>query len=364
MATGPKSADRLAGEPPTRVLVVDDSAVVRQTLAAVLSAEEGFEVLSAADPLFAIEKMDRARPDVIVLDLEMPRMDGVTFLRYIMKECPLPVVVCSGLSGGLTAVQALEQGAVAVVEKPRLDVRGFLFESAVLLIDTVRGAAQARVRRRTAPPPPSPRLSADAVLPAFRPRVGFLTDTVVAVGASTGGTEALRALLVPLPADAPAMLVVQHMPAGFTRPFAERLNQVCRMEVREAADGDAVRAGRVLVAPGDRHMMLDRRGGERFVRVTEGPLVSRHRPSVDVLFRSVAQASGPNAVGVILTGMGDDGAAGLLEMRQSGAVTLAQDEKTSVVFGMPRAAIARGAVDAALPLDCLPAALLSRLRRT
>jgi len=348
-----------------RVLVVDDSAVVRQTLAAVLSADEGFEVHTAADPLFAVEKMDRARPDVIVLDLEMPRMDGLTFLRYIMKlDEPPPVVVCSGLGGGRTAVQALEQGAVAVVEKPRLDVRGFLFESAVLVIDTVRGAAQARVRRREAPPAPSPRRSADAVLPALRPRVGFFTDTVVAVGASTGGTEALRALLAPLPADAPAMLVVQHMPAGFTGPFAERLNQACRMEVREAVDGDAVRAGRVLVAPGDRHMMLNRRGEELFVRVVEGPLVSRHRPSVDVLFRSVAQTSGPNAVGVILTGMGDDGAAGLLEMRQSGAVTLAQDEKTCVVFGMPRSAIARGAVDAALPIDSLPAALMSRLHRT
>jgi len=348
----------------TRVLVVDDSAVVRQTLAAVLSPEEGFEVHAAADPLFAVDKMDRMRPDVIVLDLEMPRMDGLTFLRHVVKmERPVPVVVCSGLSGGRTAVQALELGAVAVVEKPRLDVRGFLFESAVLLIDTVRGAAEARVRARAAASAPPPRLSADAVLPQFRPRVGYATDTVVAVGASTGGPEALRALLAALPVDAPAMLVVQHMPAGFTGPFAERLSQTCRVEVREASDGDAVRAGRVLIAPGDRHLMLARGGDGCFVRVAEGPLVSRHRPSVDVLFRSVAQTSGPNAVGVILTGMGDDGAAGLLEMRQAGAITLAQDERSCVVFGMPRAAIARGAVDATLPLDCLAAAILSRLHR-
>jgi two-component system chemotaxis response regulator CheB len=254
------------------------------------------------------------------------------------------VVVCSSLSGGASAVRALEQGAVAVVEKPRLDVRGFLFESAVLLIDTVRGAAQARVgpsRRPTPPPLPLPALAVEVP-----PRAG----AVVAVGASTGGPEALRELLTPLPPDAPPVLVVQHMPEVFTRAFAERLDQCCRVRVREAVHGDTVLPGLVLVAPGNRHLLLRRGGPGYVVHLSEGPLVSRHRPSVDVLFRSVAQAAGAKAVGVILTGMGDDGAAGLLEMRQAGALTLAQDERSCVVFGMPREAVARGAVSASLPL--------------
>lgn len=344
----------------TRVLVVDDSAVVRQTLSAVLSPEEGFVVQTAADPLFAAEKMERMRPDVIVLDLEMPRMHGLTFLRHVMRlERPVPVVVCSGLAAGSAAVRALEEGAVAVVEKPRLDVRGFLFESAVLLIDTVRGAAQARVAARSAAPRPPH--GAHVIPPSGH--LGFRSDTVVAVGASTGGTEALLKLLTPMPPDGPAVLIVQHMPKGFTGPFAERLNQACRMEVREASNGEPVHPGRALLAPGDHHMLLCRRSDGYAVQVVEGPLVSRHRPSVDALFRSVARVAGQNAVGVILTGMGDDGAAGLAEMRQAGAVTLAQDEASCVVFGMPRQAIERGAVEATLPLDGLPAAILRRLRR-
>jgi two-component system, chemotaxis family, protein-glutamate methylesterase/glutaminase len=341
--------------PPTRVLVVDDSAVVRQTLLAVLSPEEGFAVETAADPLIAMRKMERAAPDVIVLDLEMPRMDGLTFLRRVMAgDRPVPVVVCSGLSGGASAVRALEQGAVAVVEKPRLDVQGFLFESAVLLIDTVRGAAQARVGRRgrpalaPLPAPPAP--------PSALPRRG---PTVVAVGASTGGPEALRELLSSLPADGPAVLVVQHMPAGFTRAFAERLDQCCRMRVREAAQGDAVVPGLVLVAPGNRHLILRRHPTGHVVHLSDGPLVSRHRPSVDVLFRSVAQAAGAQAVGVILTGMGDDGADGLLEMRNAGALTLAQEERSCVVYGMPREAVARGAVESSLSLRRLSEAIIS-----
>jgi two-component system chemotaxis response regulator CheB len=349
----------------TRVLVVDDSAVVRQTLGALLSPDAGFEVETAADPLIALEKMKRVRPQVIVLDLEMPRMDGLTFLRQIARwERPVPVVVCSGLRGrgSEAAMAALESGAVAVVEKPRLGVREFLFESALMLQDTIRGAAQARVRRRVAPVPARPRLTADAVLPLARSTAAPNAQPLIALGASTGGTEALLELLAPLPAETPAVLVVQHMPEGFTRAFAERLDRSCRLAVKEAEDGDRVLPGHVLLAPGDRHMILRCRAGGYFVEVSDGPLVSRHRPSVDVLFRSVAQAAGANAVGVILTGMGDDGAAGLAEMKQAGALTLAQDEKTSIVFGMPKEAIRRGAVDEVLPLDRLAWGVLRRVQ--
>lgn len=313
------------------------------------------DVAVAADPIIAIDKMKRRRPDVIVLDLEMPRMHGFDFLRKIMAEDPLPVVVCSALTGTGTeaAIRALEEGAVEVVTKPRLGVHEFLHESAVRLIDTVRGAAEARVpRRRKIVREPSPRLSADAVLPA-RPgqRVWTATETVIAVGASTGGTEALRVLLEALPLETPPIVIVQHMPEQFTTAFAQRLNQHCRLEVKEAADGDEVRAGRALIARGNLHLVLRR---NRRVATLDGPLVSRHRPSVDVLFRSVAQVAGPSAVGVLMTGMGDDGAAGLLEMKQCGATTIVQDEASCVVFGMPQAAIAVGAADVVASLAAMP----------
>ncbi|HEY7513962.1 MAG TPA: chemotaxis response regulator protein-glutamate methylesterase [Vicinamibacteria bacterium] len=342
------------------VLVVDDSAVVRQVMTALLSQEPDMAVAVAADPLIAMEKMRSSRPDVILLDLEMPRMDGMTFLRRIMKEDPLPVVVLSTLAtrGAEAAVRALDEGAVAVVAKPRLAVRSFLHESAVLLIDAVRAAAQARLRRRPARSA-SPRWRADVVLPAGpAPRSSPAGDPIVAVGASTGGTEALRALLEPLPPDAPPLVIVQHMPEVFTRAFAARLDQVCRIEVKEAAAGDRILRGRALVAPGNRHLVVRREGSGCVAELSDGPLVSRHRPSVDVLFRSVAQAAGANAVGVILTGMGDDGAAGLLEMKEAGATTFAQDEATCVVFGMPKEAILRGAVDHVLPLSLIPRELL------
>jgi two-component system, chemotaxis family, protein-glutamate methylesterase/glutaminase len=344
------------------VLVVDDSAVVRQVMTALLSQEPDMAVAAAADPLIAMGKMRTSRPDVILLDLEMPRMDGLTFLRRIMRDDPLPVVVLSTLAtrGAEAAVRALDEGAVAVVAKPRLAVGSFLHESAVLLIDAVRAAAQARLRPRTPPAlPASPRWSADVVLPAGpSPRSAPGGDTVVAVGASTGGTEALRALLEPLPPDAPPLVIVQHMPEVFTRAFAERLDRVCRIEVKEAEAGDRVLRGRALVAPGNRHLIVRREGAHYVADLSDGPLVSRHRPSVDVLFRSVAQAAGANAVGVILTGMGDDGTAGLLEMKDAGAATLAQDEASCVVFGMPKEAILRGAVDQVLPLSRMPWALL------
>ncbi len=357
--------------PPARglsVLVVDDSAVVRQTLAAILGQEPGVSVTVAADPLIARGKIARERPDVIVLDLEMPRMDGLTFLRVLMAEDPIPVVVCSGLTvaGAEHAMRALEEGAISIVTKPKIAVREFLYESAVTLVDAVRSAAAAKLPPRrggSAPPAPprtvNPKLTADAMLPrrAGRPPVG--AQSLIAIGASAGGTEALREVLQSFPEDAPPALVVQHMPEAFTTAFAARLDALCAVEVREAADGDLVVAGRVLLAPGNRHMMLRRSSGRYAVEVADGPLVSRHRPSVDVLFRSVAQAAGSRAVGAILTGMGDDGAQGLLEMRQAGARTIAQDEATCIVFGMPKEAIARGAVHEVVPLDRIGATVLS-----
>jgi two-component system, chemotaxis family, protein-glutamate methylesterase/glutaminase len=348
---------------PIRVLVVDDSAVVRQMMSALLGRVRGLRVAVAADPIIAMEKMARERPDVIILDLEMPRMDGLSFLRKVMAEDPIPVVVCSGLAGPGTeaSMRALEEGAVEIVTKPKLGVKGFLEESVVLLVDAVRGAAEARLRPRLAPPPLRPRGRQALVAgssTADRLPFRLTTDKVVAVGASTGGTEALRQLLEAMPPTAPGIVIVQHMPEVFTRAFADRLDQTCRIDVKEAQSGDRVRSGSALIAPGNRHTRLVRSGAHYTVEVTDGPLVSRHRPSVDVLFRSVAQAAGPNAIGVIMTGMGADGADGLLEMRDAGAVTLAQDEATCVVFGMPKEAITRGAVEEVVPLSRMPAAVL------
>jgi two-component system chemotaxis response regulator CheB len=347
------------------VLVVDDSAVMRQVMISVLTREPGISVDVAAHPLIARTKMERHRPDVIVLDLEMPHVDGLTFLQRIMATDPIPVLVCSALArGGADSVlRALEYGAVDVVQKPASGIQDFLYESAVLLVDKVRGAARARARayqHAPSPLPATPRHTADAVLPPLSRPLSITTDKVVAVGTSTGGTEALRVLLTGLPLDAPGFVVVQHMPEMFTAAFAERLNQHCQVFVKEGEDGDRVRPGCVLIAPGNRHTLVVRNGAQYAIRVTDGPLVARHRPSVDVLFRSVAQAAGRNAVGVLMTGMGDDGAEGLLEMKRAGAATIAQDEATSVVFGMPRAAIERGAVEDTLPLSRIAGAILAR----
>jgi two-component system, chemotaxis family, protein-glutamate methylesterase/glutaminase len=335
-----------------RVLVVDDSAVVRQVMQLVLPREGDIEVTVALDPIIAMQKMQLSRPDVIVLDLEMPRMDGLTFLRRLMATDPIPVVICSGFGarGSEAALQALAEGAVEVVAKPQIDVRDFLHESATVLIDAVRAAAAVGPRPRAAAI--APRLTADAVLaPMRRPMPHPAATRIVAVAASTGGTQALETLLTALPADAPGLVIVQHMPAGFTGAFAERLNGISRVEVKEAATGDRVLDGRALLARGDRHLIVRRAGTGYDVNVGEGPLVSRHRPSADVLFRSVAQTAGPNALGIILTGMGGDGADGLLEMRQAGAFTVAQDEASCVVFGMPKEAILRGAVDQVIGLS-------------
>lgn len=348
---------------PLNILVVDDSAVVREVMTAVLSQEPGFNVMVAGDPFIAMAKMKNQRPDVILLDLEMPRMDGLTFLRKIIREDPLPVIICSALTGPDTSIglQALEEGAVDVVTKPRLGVREFLHESAIVLIDAVRAAARSTRRRpRGSAIAAAPRYSAEARAneeSAVPWRV--TSDNVVAIGASTGGTEALRTVLESMPPDAPGMAVVQHMPEGFTAAFAQRLNQICRIEVKEAVNGDRITAGRALIAPGNRHITVRRNGAQYVVEVSDGPLVSRHRPSVDVLFRSVAQCAGANAVGVIMTGMGNDGAEGLLEMRQAGAYTIAQDETSCVVFGMPKEAIERGAVDRVVNLSGIATAILN-----
>ena len=342
-----------------RVLVIDDSASVRQMMTQILSADPQIEVIAAAsDPFAAARHMKDDLPDVITLDVEMPRMDGVTFLRKLMSQCPLPVVMCSSLveDGSETLMQALEAGAVDIILKPRAGVADFLAEQGRRICETVKGAAQARVNRRDARPTlaPQQRLTADAMLPPPGTRaMSRTTEMVVCIGASTGGTEALREVLEALPANAPGIVIVQHMPEHFTRTFAQRLDSLCEVSVKEADDGDTVMRGHVLIAPGGRHTLLQRQGARYLVSVREGPLVSRHRPSVDVLFRSAAQSAGANAVGVILTGMGDDGAQGLLEMRNAGARTFAQDEATSVVFGMPKEAIARGAAERVVPLGAV-----------
>ena len=345
----------------TNVLVVDDSAVVRQAMAAIL-APEGFRVRVAPDPVIALSKLNKPRPDVILLDIVMPRMNGLAFLRKVMSDDPIPVVICSALAARGTdiALQALEEGAVDIVAKPSLGVRDFLHESAQRLVDALRGAAQARPRRRLPIRSVGPRLTADAVLPLRLPPSAVTTDKVIAIGASTGGTEALRAILGELPPDAPGLVVVQHMLAPFVVPFADRLQHSCRVRIKVAEPGDRVIQGRVLIAPGNRHLLVRRRGGQYIVELDDGPPVGRHRPSVDVLFRSVAQSAAANAVGLILTGMGDDGATGLLEMRGAGAWTIAQDEATSVVYGMPKVAADMGAACEIMSLPRMAGALVQR----
>lgn len=357
----------------TRVLIVDDSASVRQTLQQVLAADPDIEVIgTASDPFVAARRIRDEIPDVITLDVEMPQMDGITFLRKLMSQHPIPVVMCSSLTeeGSQTMLQALEAGAVDVILKPKIGAADYLAESGDNIRHVVKAAAKARLsnlrRNRLAAQPlqPEQKLTADAVLPPPTGRpMAKTTEMVVCVGASTGGTEALRELLEKLPANAPGIVVVQHMPEKFTAAFASRLNTLCEVEVKEANDGDPVLRGHVLIAPGGLHTMLERRGARYHVSVRNGPLVSRHRPSVDVLFRSAARAAGANAMGVIMTGMGDDGARGMEEMHNAGAYTVAQDEATSVVFGMPKEAIARGGVDKVAPLDQLAREIMAAQAR-
>jgi two-component system, chemotaxis family, protein-glutamate methylesterase/glutaminase len=396
-----------------QTIVIDDSAVVRQVLSDILNSDPAIELFAtAADPIFAMNKMKRQWPDVIILDLEMPRMDGLSFLRKIMSERPTPVIICSARAekGAQTTMQVLAAGAVDVIAKPKVGLQGFLYEARHTITDIVKAAAKANLKKlqrnaevsaalesRRSPTgeaaqfkfPPrfeapkteipkvetpktdstdkkapikfgsafserlaQPKLNADAMLAptSFRRPVGP-TERIVAIGASTGGTQALELVLKSLPVSAPGIVIVQHMPAGFTAAFADRLNGICQVEVKEAEDGDRVEHGRALIAPGDKHMLLRRSGAQYFVEVKDGPVINRHRPSVDVLFRSVAQNAGQNALGIIMTGMGDDGARGMAEMHQTGAFCVAQDEETCVVYGMPKEAVKRNAVDRIMPLE-------------
>jgi two-component system chemotaxis response regulator CheB len=351
-----------------RVLVVDDSAVVRQTLEGILNSDHEIEVIATAgDPYIAADRIRHEVPDVITLDVEMPRMDGITFLQKIMSQHPIPVVICSSLteSGSETALRALEYGAVDIIQKPRIGTKVFLEESKVRICDAVKAAAVARVKHiTTRSPAVAPKLSADVILAkATSHAMAKTTEKVVVVGASTGGTEALSEFLQAMPLDAPGIVIVQHMPEHFTRAFATRLDSICRISVKEAENNDTVIRGRALIAAGNHHLLLKRSGARYFVEIKDGPLVSRHRPSVDVLFRSAARYAGKNTIGVIMTGMGDDGAKGMLEMKEEGAYTIAQDEESCVVFGMPKKAIELNAVDRVLPLKGIPAAVLNEYNR-
>jgi two-component system chemotaxis response regulator CheB len=352
-----------------KVLIVDDSAVVRQVVSELLGSDPAIEVIgAAADPIIAFERMKTTWPDVIVLDVEMPRMDGITFLKKLMAERPTPVVICSTLTekGAQTTMEALAAGAVAIMTKPKLGLKQFLTDASDDLVAAVKAAATANVKRLLARGPPAAvaqaKNTADVILaPGGVRAMTQTTQRVVAIGTSTGGTQALEEVLTALPRVTPGMVIVQHMPEKFTAAFAARLDRLCQIEVKEAQTNDRVAQGRALIAPGGKHMLLRRSGAQYHVEVVDGPLVNRHRPSVDVLFRSVAKFAGANALGIIMTGMGDDGAAGLLEMRKAGARTVAQDEESCVVYGMPKEAVKRGAVEKTLPLNAIGAEIQRQL---
>lgn len=354
-----------------QVMIVDDSAVVRQALTEVLNADPGIEVICAvADPLLAMERMKVKWPQVIVLDVEMPRMDGLTFLRKIMSERPTPVVICSTLTeaGAATTLEALAAGAVSIVTKPKLGLRRFIEDASADLASAVKAASHANVNRlrvahRTEPQQQlgvvPPKFTADAILaPSSQKALQHTTERIIAIGTSTGGTQALEQVLTCLPRVSPGMAIVQHMPEKFTAAFASRLNNLCQIEVREAKHGDRLLPGVALIAPGGKHMMLKRSGAYYYMDVIDGPLVNRHRPSVDVLFRSAAKCAGANVLGIIMTGMGDDGARGLKEMRDAGAATIAQDEASCVVYGMPKEAIRMGGAQRIQSLSELPRSML------
>ena len=360
------------------VMIVDDSALVRETLKRILEQDKSIKVIAtASDPIIALKKLETNSPDVIILDIEMPRMDGLTFLKKIRTEFNIPVIICSSMvdSGSSNALTALEFGAFDIIQKPKIGTKQFIEESHILLCDAVKAANLSKNKayisqsvsgpvttQKTNNPEPQkktkldfcsavpPKLSADVILKKGDGTIIETTEKIVVIGASTGGTEALRVLLEQLPSDAPGIVIVQHMPEKFTKSFAERLDGICKVHVAEAQNNDSVIRGTVLIAPGNKHTLVKRSGARYYVEVKDGPLVSRHRPSVDVLFRSTARYAGKNAVGVILTGMGDDGAHGMREMREAGAYTIAQDEKSCVVFGMPNEAIKLNGVEKILPL--------------
>ncbi|HMA65122.1 MAG TPA: chemotaxis response regulator protein-glutamate methylesterase [Chitinispirillaceae bacterium] len=338
-----------------RVLIVDDSAVVRQTLTSIISDDPELEVMgTAGDPFQASEKIQKEVPDVITLDVEMPRMDGLSFLKKIMSQHPIPVVICSSLTveGSDTLYKAIQYGAIEIITKPKMGTRIFLEESKIKICDCIKAAAKADLKKLSFMHSESrPKYSADAVIAKPKTILTETTEKIIALGASTGGTEAIRFFLEQLPLDIPGMVIVQHMPETFTASFAKRLNEICDVTIKEASNNDTVLRGHVLIAPGNKHMLLKRSGARYYVEITEGPLVNRHRPAVDVLFRSTARYAGKNAMGIILTGMGDDGAKGMKEMFDAGAFTVAQDADSCVVFGMPKEAIEAGGVSKILPLD-------------
>ncbi len=364
-----------------KVLIVDDSAVVRQTLKKIFDDEKSIEVIGvAADPVFALKKLETIKPDVITLDIEMPRMDGLTFLKKIMSENPIPIIICSSKSeeGSDNALNALDYGAVDIIQKPKMGTKQFLEDSKIRLIDAVKAASLARIKKKIdfKQPPKiqinsenqkrtaQPKLTADAMLSKSSKTMHIdTTESLIVVGASTGGTEALRVFLQAMPIDAPGIVIVQHMPENFTKAFAQRLDGICELDIKEAVNNDTVMRGRALIAPGNKHCMIKRSGARYYVEIKEGPLVCRHRPSVDVLFRSASRFVGKNAVGVIMTGMGDDGARGMKEMKESGSFNIAQDEESCIVFGMPNEAIKRGGVDITKPLLQLANAALSAAKK-
>jgi two-component system, chemotaxis family, protein-glutamate methylesterase/glutaminase len=337
------------------VMIIDDSAVVRQTLSEIISHEDDLQIAAtASDPYDATEKLKSIVPDVIILDIEMPRMDGLTFLKKLMSQHPLPVIICSSKAeeGSQNVFQAMQFGAVDIIQKPKVGTKEFIEESRVMICDSVRAAHLTHVKKISPTLSVAPKLTADVIMPMPSHNISIdTTESVVVVGASTGGTEALKVFLEKLPIDCPGVVIVQHMPEHFTAAFAARLDGLCAVSIKEAEDNDTVLRGRVLIAPGNKHLLLKRAGARYFVEVKSGPLVSRHRPSVDVLFRSTARYAGKNAIGVIMTGMGDDGAHGMLEMKNAGAYTIAQDEQSCIVFGMPKEAIKLEAVDKVLPLN-------------
>jgi len=353
----------------TKVMIIDDSAIVRQSLTNILNTDPEIQVIAtASDPIFAAQKIMKEPPDVITLDLEMPRMNGLTFLKKLMSQQPIPVVIISSLTakGTKMAFQAIEYGAMDIVSKPKLATKEFFEESRIRICDAVKAAAVAKINRKKInyeKHKVSPKYSADHIIsiPSSAIPVQETTDKVIAVGASTGGTEAIELFLESMPVDCPGIVIVQHMPELFTKSFADRLNKLCRISVKEGEPGDIITSGKAIIAPGNKHVLISRIGAKYRIEINNGPLVNRHRPSVDVLFRSAAKFVGKNALGVLMTGMGDDGAKGLLEMNRAGAYTIAQDEKSCIVFGMPREAIKLNAADVVLPLEVISEHVYNKL---
>ncbi len=349
-----------------QIAVIDDSALVRQVFTQIINAEPEFSLLfTASDPVFALDKMRSAWPDVIILDVEMPRMDGITFLRKIMQERPTPIIMCSTLTqaNSPTLMQALQNGAIDIFTKPSVGLKDFLSDSKRLFIDAIKAASVSNLKqmniRNFQPNVKSTLLESEIAKVKSYVTTGLTTtEKVIAIGTSTGGTIALEYILTQLEVNCPGIVIVQHMPEKFTAAFAERLNKLSKIEVKEAADRDRVMPGVALIAPGNKHMALKRSGAQYHVEVSDGPLVSRHRPSVDVLFRSVAKHASSNSVGIIMTGMGDDGANGLKEMHDQGAFTVAQNEESCVVFGMPKEAIKKNAVDKVISLEEIPSIIM------